>query len=400
MHIVLAIEELNGIYGGVERTVINIANFLSGRRHRVTILTFEKNISPPYPLSPEVRLYPLGLLEKALEEKNVPRKRLKERLPGFLTGVIKNMLAVKRIFTVPRREVPALAEAFQIIEPDVVISFKTHFHRYVIPAASKENIPVIASEHNPPEILYYHYLSFIDRYVIRNCLKKAPAIRVLLEEFKNGYGKDIRNRITAIPNGIDIPPVAASPGDDEPPNIILNIGRLYFQKDQETLVRAFALIAGKHPGWLLEIYGDGDMEPRLKSLINELDLEDRACLKGVAEDVWPVYLKARIFALPSLFEGFGNVTLEAMACGLPVVAFDDVAANRELIDHQSTGLMVPADDRAENLARALETLIESPRQRTKMGENARRSAKRHEKCNILSRWEKLITETATQKHAP
>ena len=400
MHIILAVEELNAIHGGVERTVVNLANYLSGQEFRVTILSFEQPDSgvPVYPLSGSVERYYLGLISGRNNNSEITwRDKLKKILPAVITEIIRNILAMKRMLSVRRTEIPMLMAAFKELKPDIVISFKTHFHRYIVPAAYKSGTPVIASDHNPPDILYNHYVSSIDRLVIWNCLRSANAIRVLLESFKKGYPTSLADKCITIPNGIELPEEVANLEDEENgKNLIVNVGRLYFQKDQLTLIRAFALIADRYPEWYVEIYGDGNLKELLQDSIIKYNLEERVFLKGSEQNIMAVYLRSKIFALPSLFEGFGNVTLEAMACGLPVVAFDDVDANRQLVKNDVNGVLVSACDRVSSFAQGLERLMLDESLRIRLGENSRELAKQYEKNKIMAQWRELVEKLAVK----
>jgi glycosyltransferase involved in cell wall biosynthesis len=393
MKIVLAVEELNGIYGGVERTVVNLANYLRREGDDVTILTFERPDigSPAYPLDTEVERVDLGLLSPQDSKSRLRgREELKKRLPGPVTAVIRNALALNRVVSVRRREIPLIVGALKSLAPDIVVSFKTHFHRYVVPAAVSAGIPVIASDHNPPEILYYHYVCSLDRRVIWHYLDQADAIRTLLDSYREGYPRKLRSKCVGIPNGIELPERVAEVTGREGVRTIINVGRLYFQKDQVTLIRAFAHIAPDFPDWGVRIYGDGPEENRLRSVIAECGLGERVKLMGPDSDIIPAYLSAQVFALPSIFEGFGNVTLEALACGLPVVAFDDCAANRELIQHEENGILVDLSDRTLSFAKGLERLMADAELRVRLGKNARESARRFELGAVMAQWKELI----------
>jgi len=397
MKVVLAVEELNEIYGGVERTVVNLANYLHREGDDVVILTFEQpeSGSPAYHLDPRIRRLDLGLLSRQEAKRRLSeREEMKRRLPGPVTSVIRNLLALGRVFSVRRREVPLTARALEALKPDLVISFKTHFHRYMVPASVRARVPVIASDHNPPEILYHHYVCSLDRRVIWHHLESACAIRTLLESYKNGYPGRLRAKCIGIPNGIELPNAVADIRGRDHEYTIINVGRLYFQKDQATLIRAFARIAHTFSDWRVEIYGDGPEEERLRAVIAECRLEKRVLLMRPEPDIMPAYQKAQIFALPSIFEGFGNVTLEAMACGLPVVAFGDCAANRELVHHEKNGILVDRNDRIASFARGLERLMRDTELRVRMGENARESARRFEHTVVFTKWKTLIEQCA------
>lgn len=393
MKIVLAVEELNGIHGGVERTVVNLANYLQAQGHQTVIMTFEPENSgnPCYELAGGVERCYLGLITGSGAQSTGMRDKLKQNLPHFIYEAIRNVLALKRIWTVRRHEIPHVAKALQALQADVVVSFKTHFHRYIVPAACESGTPVIASDHNPPEQLYYHYVCAVDRLVIWHWLKKADAVRLLQAGFKNGYPAEVSKKCVAIPNGIQLPEKRAKPGEGER-FVILSIGRLYFQKDLPTLIRAFALLAGQYPDWSVRMYGDGPEEAALQALIAELGLSGRVFLEGPEPDVMPLYRQAHIYALPSLFEGFGNVTLEALASGLPVVGFKEILANETLIEDGQNGLLVSPQDRINSFAQGLEHLMRAPGLRAEMGRKAAESSRRFEINAVMGQWEQLMQE--------
>lgn len=394
-HIVLAVEEINNIHGGVERTVVNLANFLVTQNFKVTLLTFEHKQSgtPVYKLNPHVQRCDLSLINpKPLTQSRNNHSTIKEKLPPLLTEVIRNIKATLRAITIPLTKTPRITKALQELNADAIISFKTHFHRWIIPAAIKANLPIIASDHNPPDILYHHYICAFDRWITYHLLRKANALRVLIPPFIKNYPAKIQPLCTAIGNGFDVPPHPLAKPDAN--KIILNIGRLYFQKDQETLIKAFAQISQNHPDWQLHIYGDGPLEEELRKLIKQLNASKQIKLMGPTNDITSCYKNAALFAMPSLFEGFGNVTLEAMAHGLPVIGYNNIEANNYLIDDQKTGLLIEANNRIETMAQALKSLMNAPETRKRMGLSAYEKAQKFDKNQVMEQWKKLILKAS------
>jgi len=108
------------------------------------------------------------------------------------------------------------------------------------------------------------------------------------------------------------------------------------------------------------------------------------------------YNKGHIFALPSIFEGFGNVTLEALAHGLPVIAFDDVVANKTLIQTRENGMLVSTDNRVLDFAKGLEALMCDEDFRMKLGQAAYQSAQQYELGAVMMEWERLLKRAIKQ----
>ena len=109
-----------------------------------------------------------------------------------------------------------------------------------------------------------------------------------------------------------------SHGDDAP--LVLAVGRLSSQKRLERLIRAFALVRNPHAR--LAILGDGPDRAPLEQLVEQLGLEDRVIMPGFVTDIERWYARARLFVLPSVYEGLPAVVLEAMAANCPVLTTD------------------------------------------------------------------------------
>ena len=112
---------------------------------------------------------------------------------------------------------------------------------------------------------------------------------------------------------------------------ILTVGRLKAIKDQALLIRAVARIPSEIHARLV-IAGSGELESELKALAMQEGVTDRVCFIGSVEDPWPLYATAHVFVLPSHEESFGNVLVEALHAGLPIVSTPTVGAREVLSD--------------------------------------------------------------------
>lgn len=142
---------------------------------------------------------------------------------------------------------------------------------------------------------------------------------------------------------------------------ILSVGALKAVKDQATLIRAFARLRTRIEATLV-ILGEGSLRPALERLIAELDLRDCVSLPGFAIDPSPWYAGADLFVLSSRNEGFGNVIVEALQHGTPVVSTDCRSGPREILDGGNYGRLVPVGD-ADALAAAMAGALEQPADR-------------------------------------
>ena len=196
-----------------------------------------------------------------------------------------------------------------------------------------------------------------ERFLWRLCDHHVCNSRALVEGLRK-LGEPA-GRISYIPNGVDTerfhpgpePPSARSP-------LILCVGRLAKDKGHLTLLRAFAIVAGKDPEARLRLVGDGPQEAQLRMLAGTFGLGDRVEFVPGSPDVRAHYAEARIFALASVREGQPNVILEAMSSGLPVCA-TAVGGIPGLVENGVTGLLSPAGF-AEALADSLLRLLADP----------------------------------------
>ena len=139
---------------------------------------------------------------------------------------------------------------------------------------------------------------------------------------------------------------------------ILSVGRLTVEKDHETMIKAFALLP-KNLSAKLVILGEGPLRAKLEVLITQLKLDGRVLLPGFIIDPYPWYRSADLFVLSSLWEGFGNVIVEALECGLPVVSANCPSGPSEILEDGRFGKLVPMKD-PQALAKAMaESLNES-----------------------------------------
>ena len=159
-----------------------------------------------------------------------------------------------------------------------------------------------------------------------------------------------REKIEVIPNGIDLgrmPPFAldrrgarVAAGLPRDRRLVAGVGRLDAQKDFPTFLRAAAMIAAEFPDVDFLVVGEGEERAALGVLARRLGLGARVAFTGLRHDVPRLLAGVDIFALTSLYEGFPNVLLEAMATGAVAVA-SDVGGCRELVTSGETGLLVP-----------------------------------------------------------
>jgi glycosyltransferase involved in cell wall biosynthesis len=171
---------------------------------------------------------------------------------------------------------------------------------------------------------------------------------------------------------------------------LLTVGRLDDQKQIELLLEMFATVSGEFPNWTLKIIGEGPRKQVLHELIHRYGLGMRVELQGWSAHIEREYEQADLFVLTSQYEGFPNAMLEAMATGLPCIAFDCPSGPREISDNGKAAILVNAGDR-QGFENALRRLMSSPELRKSLGSDARRSVTgRFAEEVVVPIWDRLF----------
>ena len=180
--------------------------------------------------------------------------------------------------------------------------------------------------------------------------------------------------IEVIPNGIDLNFFKPSVRDGKIPQLLFT-GRVVYQKGLDLLIEALSKLM--NIPWELSIIGDGSYKDQLQQRINVLGLTGRIRFHGWCnqKELLPILAQSHIFVNPSRHEGMPNAVLEAMACGLPVIA-TRIAGNEDLVKNGENGFLV-ANENVIELQKALHTLLTNKQLRQKMGEYSRTIVERN-----------------------
>jgi glycosyltransferase involved in cell wall biosynthesis len=206
-----------------------------------------------------------------------------------------------------------------------------------------------------------------------------------------------RDRIRVVHNPVDLDAIQAASAEpldrahdwlwSHP--VIVAAGRLADAKNYPLLLDAFALLRARMPAKLF-VLGEGERESALREQVARLGLAGAVIFCGFQRNPWRYIARADVFALSSRYEGFGNVLVEAMACGVPVVATSS-PGTREIVTHGVDGLLVDAHEPAA-LAAALERLLSEDALRRRMSGDARRRAQAFALRAIASEYGRVFAE--------
>ena len=218
------------------------------------------------------------------------------------------------------------------------------------------------------------------------CSKRCDAILYISQDIQeelisHNYPSE---KLVHITNSVDVEQFKpADTSNEKESKSICFVGRLEEQKGLEYLVKALDIVRKKEGTVKLFLVGDGELRSHLETLSAGLKLQNHVFFVGKTDDVLFYYRTARIFALPSISEVLPLSLLEAMSCGLPVIA-TTTGGNREILDPHYAGEKIPVSqfligecgvlvnpEDVEGLARALLMLLQDESLTNKLGERAR-----------------------------
>lgn len=255
-----------------------------------------------------------------------------------------------------------LIKLLRQVKPDIIHThlFQARFYATIAHLFYKHSI-LITHKHNNVNPRKHNIFIILEMLsILFN--KKVIAISQSVKNSLVKYEFVSEKKIYVLPNGIDYQKFIKSKDfnrfSNNKPIIIGTICRLERQKGISYLLLAMKIILAKFPDVQLEIVGDGTLSGELKDFSRKLGISNSVIFFGKFADVIPFYKKMNVFVLPSLYEGFGIVLLEAMAAGVPIVA-TNVDGIKEVVIDGVSGILVPPKN-PEAIASAVTKIIESP----------------------------------------
>ena len=356
--------------GGMERVLYNKVKYLLEQMHLdVTVVTTDQHDRPPfYPFPENVRMIDLGI--------NYSEDNIKGAF-GKICGYLRK-----------RRKHKKLLEELLIKEKaDIVVS--------LYPLESSF-IPDIKD--GSKKVLEIHYCKFfrlqygrkgllgaIDRWRTwqdERIVRRFDKFVVLTNEDRGYWGK--------LPNICVIPNAAMFVADrysDVSKKRVIAVGRLDYQKGFDRLIQAWEIVykSGKYNDWRLDIFGQGEWKDMLQGMIDEKGLSSSAFINKPTKNIGREYSESSMLVMSSNYEGFPMVMIEAMACGLPVVAFDFKCGPKDIISDGENGLIIRNGD-IKALAEGMMRLMEDTENRKRMSLNARKIVDTYSEKAVMDKW--------------
>ena len=347
--------------GGLERVISKHINFMA-LSNQVTVLTKEPS-QCFYELPADVLLHNLGLHYKL---------NLKSRLCRILF-ILAHLFSTVWLLKGKLKEInPA---AIYIATP---LNLLELFLAKLLRAQCSLS-DVIVTEHAS-----YSGYNRAYKFIIKLLYKKVGLLCVPTKGDSNLY-KEMGIKNQYLPNPLSFMPSSFSTNQQK---IVLNVGRLTDDKQHSVLINIWAKAKYKD-GWILKIIGSGENYSDIVNQIESMGLSDSVIICDPTKDIESEYVSASFFVLTSRVEGFGLVLLEAMACGLPCVAFNCPSGPRDIISDGHSGFLANAGDEEMFLNR-LETFLKDEALRKKFGSAARSDSLKFEEQLVRKKFNMLI----------
>ncbi|MDD6203098.1 MAG: glycosyltransferase [Lachnospiraceae bacterium] len=355
----IAFLTLSLMRGGAEGVIARLCNDYLAEKYQITIITC-RNCKIEYQMDERIRV--ICIEKQEASYRNMPERFLKRR--SLLKGVL------------------------QEIEPDLLISFLPEPNFLALSLKKHFHFPMIISVRNDPKEEYkkgiYHMLM---KYFYPKADGAVFQTEQAREYFK--FAENLYKHSSVIENPLGNQFCYLKPATERE-KVIVNVGRLDYQKNQQMLMQAFAEMADEIPSYVLKIYGSGKLKETLQQQIVDSKMEQRIILCGNVADLKEQIQNAALFVLCSDYEGMPNSLMEAMAMGIPCIATDcPCGGPKYLIEDGVNGKLIPVNDK-EELIRAVKQMLGDTQYSQRMAENAVERMKELYPEKIYAKWDTYI----------
>lgn len=378
--------------GGVERVMNALANGLISKNDNLTVISETKNSDATFYKYDEkikinylVKYYPLLSNKFSSKLLFYPIRTIEY--------IGKKVKLRKKIKTFIKK----------INEEDVVIFDRVYVALDWLPLFKKYNkYPRVITR----DAIHLHYFS---RHTKKKMMKYFPTMvdtfivssDESINEYKKFWGNTKINMIK-IYNPLGITPKS---GYDFNAKTIISLGRMDDnQKGYENIIKAMIFVHKENPNWKLVLYGDGKNKKRYQRLIDNYNANDYIFIKPSSKNIVDLFNKSSIYIMGSRFEGYANVLVEALTCGIPSISYDWYCGVEEIIKDDINGKIArlknrydyfrgkDCDEDAIKLANEINRLIDNPDIAKRYSDNSIKIIESRNVDNIINKWIKIINK--------
>ncbi|RKS98784.1 glycosyltransferase family 4 protein [Flavobacterium sp. 123] len=279
------------------------------------------------------------------------------------------------------------------INPDVIIVADNGLKAYLVPFFLDKKTPLVFESHGSKFIaeqkqsehvwskLKMKFKLFIKEFGAKKYTHFVALSDESLKEWRITNGVVITNPLYDFPKKLS----------DQSSKKVIAVGRHAYEKGFDNLLKIWKKVVEDYPDWVLEIYGKSDEKFELKELAENLNLTENIVFHEPVQNINEKYSEASFYLMTSRFEGFGMVLIEAMAAGLPCVAYDCPCGPRNIIDSEKNGFLIQ-NNNDKDYINAVKTLIEDKELRIRMGETAKSVISEYNLDEIMQSWNQFFRE--------
>lgn len=361
---ILYVYESLAIWGGIERILVDKMNYMATHYgDEVYIVTSEQGDHPvPYELDAKVHHEDLNVkMHKQYEYRFIHR-----------------FVVYCRLLRCYRQR---LKDVITRVNPDLIVC--TTAAPILMLLHLKGSRPLVVESH----VNFPHADGLLKRMELRwslHWISRADIIVTLTENDAENWRR-ISRHVRVIPNMVHLNNTGQYSQGNQKKAVFM--GRYSRQKGLPDMIDIWALVNKLYPDWQLNLYGHGDEEDAIKTQVMKTGAN--VVVHGPTNDVFHQYIDSSLFLLTSVVEPFGLVIVEAMSCGLPVVAFDCPYGPATIIADGQDGFVVPERDKQRYAQRVCQ-LIENQSLRQQMGRQAIATSSRYAADAIMPQWRQLF----------
>lgn len=304
-HICIIIPDIS--IGGAERVVSILANYLKSKNFKISLILLYNRVD--FSLNPNIQII----------------------TPTF--EVKRNIIDIFKVIKYYRKSI-------RILKPDVIFSFLEFYNEIVMLSLIGLRKKIFLFDRNTP---FLKSQNFLQKILRKKLYPKANGVIVQTKlSAKNIINKKLNSNVLVLPNPISKIEHEWKPNKN---NIIVSVGSIEKQKNHKFLIDIFESINDK--AWKLIFLGNGSLLTELKEYIKNLENGSNILFMGSRNDIKEKLLESSIFAFPSLWEGFPNALLEALALGVPCISNNCNTGPSELIENNKNGFLVEVNNFSE-----------------------------------------------------
>lgn len=363
-------------YGGIEKSVVALANLLCDRYEVEIACTYKLYDEPCFYVDPRVSIK--YLLPDLKPNKEKLKKAFRDK--NIIACIKESYRALKCL----RLRKKTMVNYIKNCSCDVIIATRDIFDEW-LGEYGRDDVVKIGWEHN-----HYHN----DLKYAGNITRSAWNLDYLVlvsNSLKKFYSREMSKstcKCIFIPNIIEKIPKRIAPLENKK---LISVGRLSPEKGYLDLLKIYTILVKKYPDWTLDIIGDGIEREKLENFIETHGLVDNVKLHGFQNKDYidKMLHNSSIYLMTSYTESFGIVLIEAMSHGLPCIAFSSAEGARELIWSGKNGYLIKNRNYSA-MIKKISDLIKSKEARKRIGKASRIDAKKYTGDIVKEKWFDLI----------